>query len=266
MIQIGPALKEARSKKSVSYDDVHLKTKIHPRILQLLEEEKFDKIPSPLFVKSFLKTYAEYLELSPEELVGAYEKRNGGREVEQTMYIPSTIERQNAAAAINRQYIVIPIACAIAGILLYMGYDMLRHMKPWKVNNRATVAIKKNIGKPAVIPAPKPLEKEKKQGEWLRSVEQGNFPKLSKRTRLDLTIRAIDDVWMRVTCDGKVLYESILKKGNIETWVAENKIEIWSGNSSNMALTLNKSSLGSPGKGVVKKMVISHDGVRNVAA
>lgn len=261
MIQIGPALKEARSKKSVTLDDVHSKTKIHPRILQLLEEEKFDKIPSPLFVKSFLKTYAEYLELSPEELVGAYEKKNGDAQPEQSVYIPTALERQNAAAALSRQYILVPIAFAVVGIVLYMGYDMVKNMKIWKQTGRSSVQLnKKTAAKP--VPAAKASEKEKPVGEWLRSPALGNFPKLSRRTRLDLTVRAIDDVWMRITCDGKVLYESILKKGNAQTWVAENKIEVWTGNSSNMSLSLNKTALGSPGKGVVKKMVIDHDGVR----
>ena len=40
---IGAALKEARSKRSVTLEDAHARLKIHPRVLQLLEEDKFDK-------------------------------------------------------------------------------------------------------------------------------------------------------------------------------------------------------------------------------
>ena len=43
---IGAVLKEARTKKSITLEDVHAKLKIHPRVLQLLEEDKFDKLPS----------------------------------------------------------------------------------------------------------------------------------------------------------------------------------------------------------------------------
>ena len=64
-MSIGNTLKDARNKKTLSYDEVHAKIKIHPRVLQLLEEEKFDKLPSPLFAKSFLKSYAEFLEVNP---------------------------------------------------------------------------------------------------------------------------------------------------------------------------------------------------------
>ena len=66
MSSIGTVLKEARTKKSISLEDVHSKIKIHPRVLQLLEEDKFEKLPSSVFAKSFLKSYAEFLEVNSE--------------------------------------------------------------------------------------------------------------------------------------------------------------------------------------------------------
>jgi len=97
---------------------------------------------------------------------------------------------------------------------------------------------------------------------WLRSVAQGNFPKINRKAPLELKIKALDSVWLRIQCDGKVLFQSILKRGAEESWRAGEKIEIWSGNCSNMFLTLNGTAIGSPGKGVIKKMWINHDGVR----
>ena len=69
---------------------------------------------------------------------------------------------------------------------------------------------------------------------------------------------------MHVTSDGVVTFQGILTKGSAETWSAKTSIEVWTGNASNMSLTLNKYALGSPGRGVVKKMLISRDGVRIV--
>src|SRR3989338_8992259 len=83
---IGATLKEARNRKSVSLEDVHARIKIHPRVLQLLEENKFEKLPSSLFVKSFLRSYAEFLELNAGELLEAYEKE-GRKEPEQVLFI-----------------------------------------------------------------------------------------------------------------------------------------------------------------------------------
>ena len=72
MSSIGYTLKEARNKKSISLDDVHAKIKVHPRVLQLLEEDKFDKLPSPIFVKSFLKSYADFLEIDSSSIIKSY--------------------------------------------------------------------------------------------------------------------------------------------------------------------------------------------------
>jgi cytoskeletal protein RodZ len=259
---IGTLLKEARSRKAISLEEVHSRIKIHPRVLQLLEDDKFDKLPSPLFVKSFLKSYAEFLEVNPDEIVRTYEREK--KEPEQVLYLKTQTEKR----------LIRPVppqvagAIAIVAVVLvsgFLAFTLFRAAGGWiaKAQSARPKAVKAAARpkqakpKPApAAPAPTP------SGEWLRSVELGNFPKLAAKTPLELTITAADSVWLRVTCDGKVLFQSILKKGASETWKASNAVEIWTGNSSNMQLFLNRFPLGSPGKGVIRKLVVSHDGVR----
>ena len=93
-------------------------------------------------------------------------------------------------------------------------------------------------------------------------MDQGNFPNIDKRSPLELQIKALDVVWVRVTADGKVLYQGILKQGTGESWSGQDSLEIWTGNAANMFLTLNKTPIGSPGKGMIKKMIITREGVR----
>lgn len=265
MATIGQSLKDARSKKSATLEDVHAKTKIHPRILQLLEEEKFDKLPSPLFAKSFLRSYAEFLELNADEIVTTYEKIGGAarNETANSLYIEPAHERNKPFKKVKKEYFVLPAALAVLVVIAVIGYDMFKTVSHWNAKQKK-IAPSSHSSKFVAAKAASAAAQvaEKPVGDWLRSVELGNFPKLSKKDTLELQIKALDEVWMRVTCDGKVLYESILKRGALETWTASGRIELWTGNSSNMQLSLNKYPLGSPGKGVVKKMVINHDGVR----
>lgn len=260
MGSIGSTLKEARSKKSVTLEEVHSRIKIHPRVLQLLEDDKFDKLPSPLFVKSFLKSYAEFLEVNPDELVEAYEKEK--KEPAQELFIKPAAERERRsefdksfAAALWIAGVV--IALALGAILLFKAGAWVS--QKWADSRKAAETRPVSQKKKEAKPAP---SAQTQSAEWLRTVEQGNFPKLNKKAPLELTIKAIDNVWMRVTCDEKVLFQNILKKGTQESWKANKEIQIWTGNSSNMLLVLNRHSLGSPGKGVVKRMIINHDGVR----
>ncbi len=256
VVSIGGTLKEARSRKSISLEEVHTKTKIHPRVLQLLEEDKFDKLPSPLFARSFLKAYAEFLEVNSEDILKTYE-RIGQKDPDQVLFIkPASHARQKSFSFDSRLLVAaaLVLSVPIAAGLIYYAVKNVRSFIP-------ALSTKRAADSPRMQPAQKQAAVSKK-ADWLRSVEQGNFPEIPAKTPLELKIKALDNVWIRVTCDGKVLFQSILKRGASETWQAGEKIEIWTGNSSNMYLSLNTHGIGSPGKGVVKKMLITREGIR----
>lgn len=269
MTSIGNTLKEARDRKSLTLEDVHAKLKIHPRVLQLLEDDRFEKLPSPLFVKSFIKTYADFLEVNGEELLQTYE-RESRRDPEQVLFIKPAELRSREAEAKAAPWkplmmVVVAILLVAVGYAVYKGIENFRAthpVAPKKIQSPKSLKPVKNqkaAGVGIVVPAAVPAKQGK---EWLRSPEQGNFPKIAKTEPLELTVRATDNVWLRVTCDEKVLFQSILRRDTQERWVANQSVEIWTGNSSNMTLTLNGRSLGSPGQGVVKKMVITRAGVK----
>lgn len=265
--RIGDILKEARSKRQVTLEEVHSKIKIHPRVLQLLEEGKFEKLPSPLFAKSFLKSYAEFLEINPEELLQEFEKAPS-KEPDQVIFIRTADERVQKPLLHEIRGVLFWITAALAiGIGLYYGWGWaqtqfkeISFLKP-----KASVSVVAPKQNTKQNQKPKTPAEAPKSKEWLRSAGQGNYPAINRKTPLELKLKAVDKVWLRVTVDGKVLFQSILEKGAVETWKAKQSIEIWTGNSSNMALTLNNYFLGSPGKGVIKKLAITHDGVKIIS-
>ena len=55
--------------------DVEERTKIRAKYLRALENEEWDLLPGPTFVKTFLRTYAEYLGLDARLLVEEYRQR-----------------------------------------------------------------------------------------------------------------------------------------------------------------------------------------------
>src|SRR4051812_28942510 len=60
--------------------DVEAQTKIRAKYLRALENEDFGMLPGATFVKSFLRTYAEFLGLDPHLLVEEYRARHDPRE------------------------------------------------------------------------------------------------------------------------------------------------------------------------------------------
>lgn len=80
MKTVGQILKEQRTKKKLSLEEVEQETKIRTKYLQALEEDKFELIPGETVVaKGFIKNYAEFLDLSPEKLVAVF-RRDFGKE------------------------------------------------------------------------------------------------------------------------------------------------------------------------------------------
>src|SRR5215213_7865106 len=69
--------------------DVEAQTKIRAKYLRALENEDFGMLPGATFVKSFLRTYAEFLGLDPHLLVEEYRVHHDPRdESELTPFAP----------------------------------------------------------------------------------------------------------------------------------------------------------------------------------
>jgi hypothetical protein len=75
MPEIGDQLRETRMRNRIDITDVEAATKIRAKYLRALENEEWDLLPGPTFVKTFLRTYADYLGLDARNLVEEYRAR-----------------------------------------------------------------------------------------------------------------------------------------------------------------------------------------------
>jgi Helix-turn-helix domain len=72
MAEIGATLREARMRARIDVSEIEAQTKIRAKYLRALENEEWDLLPGPTFVKSFLRTYATALGLDGKALVEEY--------------------------------------------------------------------------------------------------------------------------------------------------------------------------------------------------
>ena len=75
MPEIGDQLRETRMRNRIDITEVEAATKIRAKYLRALENEEWDLLPGPTFVKTFLRTYADYLGLDARNLVEDYRAR-----------------------------------------------------------------------------------------------------------------------------------------------------------------------------------------------
>src|ERR671924_2356314 len=75
MFEIGNSLREARLRRQLEIAQAEQATKIRAKYLRALEDEQFEILPSPTYVKGFLRSYAEYLGLDGQLYVDEYNSR-----------------------------------------------------------------------------------------------------------------------------------------------------------------------------------------------
>jgi flagellar biosynthesis protein FlhG len=71
----GAWLRRSRLRCGVEIDEIALVTKINPTYLRFIEEEKFEDLPAPVYVRGFVGAYARCIGLDPERVVSGYMER-----------------------------------------------------------------------------------------------------------------------------------------------------------------------------------------------
>lgn len=125
MPSIGETLREARMRRRLDITDVETGTKIRAKYLRALENEDFGMLPGSTFVKSFLRTYAEFLGLDPHVLVEEYRAQHEPRdESELPQFAPRPRggrDRRPPPRAPGPLLVVGGLVVAILALLLVLG-------------------------------------------------------------------------------------------------------------------------------------------------
>ncbi|HEY8763936.1 MAG TPA: helix-turn-helix domain-containing protein [Solirubrobacteraceae bacterium] len=124
MADIGSTLREARMRARIDIGEVESRTKIRAKYLRAMENEEWDLLPGPVYVKSFLRTYGDFLGLDSRLLIDDF-KRRYERPSDNEMRPIAALgrERERAAngplippwAIIGLVLVVVVVALAILG-------------------------------------------------------------------------------------------------------------------------------------------------------
>ena len=70
---IGEVLRLARTNQGLTLEELHKKTEIQLDMLEAMENDDFDQLPSPFYTRSFLRKYAWAVELDERIVLDAYD-------------------------------------------------------------------------------------------------------------------------------------------------------------------------------------------------
>jgi cytoskeleton protein RodZ len=124
MADIGATLREARMRQRIDISEIESETKIRAKYLRALENEEWDLLPGPTYVKSFLRTYAEALGLDGKLLIEEYKLRHERlSDVEMQPIRPAGARdrRRRRRVGTGRGWAVLAVVAALIASLYVLG-------------------------------------------------------------------------------------------------------------------------------------------------
>lgn len=73
-LTLGERLKKVRSERRISLGEISKSAKIQNKYLEYLESGEYEKLPADVYVKGFLRSYAQYLGMDENYLIKLFER------------------------------------------------------------------------------------------------------------------------------------------------------------------------------------------------
>jgi cytoskeleton protein RodZ len=281
-VSLGSLMKRAREERHIDLDEAFRVTRIRRHTLEALENEQWDKLPSQVFVKGFLKTYAEFLGLDREMILAHYKK-----------IFPFEKNKYDALKHVRPrarwQYLGIIISLLVLAFIASIMY----------LKNRDIPVVEKASQYPGTQT---PVEKdegaiEEKGGieQGGREIAQGSFrdeqdleeeraaplPQISieetevgadvtaeekesenpPSPRFILTANVKKRTWIAIYVDEQPLKEYLFQPGQRFRWTAEKGFDILIGNAGGIDFILNNREIGNLGaEGQVLRLTLPKTG------
>ncbi|MGD9787788.1 MAG: helix-turn-helix domain-containing protein [Sulfuricellaceae bacterium] len=144
----GTLLRQARENSGFSVVEIARQLKLGARQIEALEEDDFDKLPGPTFVRGFIRNYAKLLQIDPSPILDAY-LRTDPQSPAQVITAPEDqVSFSEHPKGFQIRYgIALAVAVAVAGAALY-------HWSPVK----GAAPISDSVSKHTEITLPPPEE------------------------------------------------------------------------------------------------------------
>ena len=248
MGSLGTCLRELRLAKGVSLDDIARSTRVGRRYLEALESDTLGELPSPVFVKGFIRAYCEFLEASPDEALGLYGEAVGeavkAERVQSAMHAPPS--RRVGPLLIS---LILFVALGASLFALRIGLKSSPRPAP------AVSAPARTNPESAPSSTPTPVATAPAEPTRVQPAEP-------RPTGQRLVIRAIEPTWIRVQVDDGQVAEELMQAGAVREWTAARRFVLTVGNAGGLEVDLNgrrMPSLGAKGA-VIQRLVLPAEG------
>jgi cytoskeletal protein RodZ len=238
-MSLGERFRAAREQRGLTLSEVAEHIRIRSVYLSAIEEEHWSAIGAPVYIRGFLRTYARYLGLDPEEAVSAF---NAASATEAPTAPPmrsgpiiSDYREPRSLAPLL--WISGLIALTLVGFVIYLYFTPPRGTQTVATSAASPGPTAASLGQapsglagsapPSVMPAASPAA--------------GGLP----QTRT-LAIHLSAPSWLRVTVDGNVSIEGTFPAGTTKTFHGKSAL-VRVGNAGGVDITVDGKPVGKLG-------------------
>jgi len=110
----------------IDISEIESETKIRAKYLRALENEEWDLLPGPTYVKSFLRTYADALGLDGKLLIEEYKLRHerlSDVELQPITPLGQRERRRAPRASFGRGWLIAAVVVALVAALYFLGIN-----------------------------------------------------------------------------------------------------------------------------------------------
>ncbi len=228
-ISFGDWLRRQREMREISLRDIADRTKISLRYLEAMESDRFDLLPAAVFAKGFLREYARYVGLSPDDVVNHYLSVNHPEEQDAAQRDDTKVRTKPKPVdpgqpPVRRNW--------SSGLLLALGAFVLLvlvGLAVWFMDRHHDQPSAAQQASPAVVVPPAPALKP------AASPTAPPQPSAPLQVSLDFT----QDCWVEAVIDGKNRSSELRVQGEALQLEAEKSIALTLGNAGAVEVQVN---------------------------
>jgi cytoskeletal protein RodZ len=229
----GRYLKREREFRNISLREVAKNTRVREHLLRAIEEDQYDLLPAPTYVKGFLLSYAKYLGLDPNDILLRYERVLQGEPVIR----PEVQPEKKILWNIKYRWAIGGTigVCFIASYFLFL--------------------------RPSESPIPSPPKKPVAE-ETSPSSKIAETPIVQEEKPFTLQLKAVEETWVSIRVNSQPEKEITFKPGEGASYKALNRIQLIVGNAGGLDLVFNEKPLERLGKsGEVVTLIFTPQGM-----
>ena len=276
---LGEWLRQRREELDISLEQAEADTRIRLRYLEALESEAYDALPDPVVGRGFLRNYAAYLDLDPQEATDRFSHKVAPPQPESLAVDGPTPFTAGAFRPLSlhempgrrsRWLWIAGLVVLLAAALAVLGWWGYPYLSDWLDRDEpaeslgaatrtppatteglatatrtpsATVAItKETTGTPETAT---PTPRVTRTPTRTPSPTPTSSPPVYTGIFLELVFS--DTSWIQVTVDGVREFQGELESDTYRSWYGEERIELRIGNAGAVLVTVNGQYLGALG-------------------